>query len=565
MIRAWLLRVLPLALVLSPAIVAGQVVFTTTVEAPDGTALATDVYLPAGAGPWPTLLIRTPYGKGELNGFCSGFAVFAYSCVAQDTRGRFDSEGIDTVFADDGVDGRATLDWIVDQAWNDGNIGTFGASALGITQYVLAPGATLALKAQMVFVATPDLYRDGVFQRGAMRESLIVNWLAGQDASERLEDFKTHRLLDPWWESVRPITAVDSVEVPVLHLGGWYDVFQQGTLDAFASAQHAGGGGALGRQVVRVGPWTHGGFGLQQAGELTYPPNAVYDWGSLALDWFDYWLKGQATGVDSWPSVEVYLMGAVDEPGAPGNDWTALHDWPPAATLLRFYLTADNGLSATRPPSAAVSLVADPDDPVPTLGGPNLFPDLVVDGRPMGAGPYDQRPIEARADVVTFTTDPLTESLHVVGPLNVTVGLTADSLDADLAVRLTDVYPDGRSMLVADGIARARTRCGEDTECLLTPGVTVQLEVDLWSTAMVFNAGHRLRLAISGSNAPRFEVNPNNGDDLNDPGPGIVANLDLAIGGAVPSFIELPLLGELFADGFESGDTSRWTVTVPAG
>jgi len=177
--------------------------------------------------------------------------------------------------------------------------------------------------------------------------------------------------------------------------------------------------------------------------------------------------------------------------------------------------------------------VADPSDPVPTTGGQELSSE---------AGPYDQRPIEGRADVATFTTAPLTSPLTVVGRVSCRLWVRPDTADLDLAVRLTDVYPDGRSMLVTDGIRRARMRCGDDRECFLTPGAPTELVVDLWSTAMVFARGHRMRIDVSGSNAPRFEVNPNDGGDLNLPSQGTIARPMLLVGGGHPSRLELPVL-----------------------
>jgi putative CocE/NonD family hydrolase len=187
-------------------------------------------------------------------------------------------------------------------------------------------------------------------------------------------------------------------------------------------------------------------------------------------------------------------------------------------------------------------LVSDPSDPVPTLGGANLHPSLIVDGREMGDGPQDQRSIEARSDVLTFTTETLVQPVTVMGPVRAKVWLVPDTPDLDLAVRLTDVYPDGRSMLVLDGIQRARMRCGDEAECMLIPGEPVELTVELWSTALVFNAGHRIRISVSGSNSPRFEVNPNDGLDLNLETPGQVAQPRLLFGVDHPSRLELPVL-----------------------
>jgi len=513
--------------------------FTTSVPAPDGTSLATDVYLPIGAGfgPWPVVLQRTPYGKDSntIKDSCLLFNVWGYVCVGQDERGKGASGGRYTGYVDEGADGRATLEWIGSQWWCDGNVGTFGASALGMAQYALAPGSPRVLKCMVPIVGTADFYHDAVYQGGALRYALTHGWLAGHEALDIFEQLKIHRLWDAWWEAFAVLPRVDEVNVPALHVGGWFDIFLQGTLDAFTSFQHRGGPGALGRQKVIIGPWTHYGTFGNTAGQITFPANAIYltQMYSMVRDWFDFWLKGGKPGVARWPNVRVYLMGAAGEPGAPGNVWLELLDWPPPASKVSLYLDIGHGLSSARSSEGELELVTDPSHPVPTTGGQELSSE---------AGPYDQRPIEGRGDVVTFTTAPLTSPMTVVGRVRCRLWVRPDTPDLDLTVRLTDVYPDGRSMLVADGIQRARMRCGDDRQCFLTPGVPTELVVDLWSTALAFAGGHRVRIDVSGSNAPRFEVNPNDGRDLNVPSQGAIARPVLLVGGGHPSRLELPVL-----------------------
>jgi predicted acyl esterase len=517
----------------------GAKTFSARVPAPDGTPLATDIYLPIGAGwgPWPVILQRTPYGKesGTVKDSCLLFNLWGYACVGQDERGRGGSGGHYTGYADEGADGRATVQWIASQWWCDGNIGTFGASALGMAQYALAPGAPRALKCMVPIVATADFYHHAVYQGGALRYALTHGWLEGHDALDVFDRLKSHRLWDDWWEGFAVLPRVGDVEVPSLHVGGWFDIFLQGTLDAYSAFQHQGGANARGRQKVIVGPWTHYGTFQTTAGQLGYPANAgfVTDIFPVVRDWFDFWLKSGSPGVARWPDVQVYLMGAVGEPGAPGNRWLELSDWPPPASLQSLFLDAGHGLSASSAPAAELELVADPRDPVPTTGGQELSSE---------AGPYDQRPIEGRRDVVTFTTQPLSAPLTVVGRVRCRVWIRPDTPDLDVTVRLTDVYPDGRSMLVTDGVLRARMRCGDDRECFLVAGEPTELVVDLWSTAVVFNAGHSIRIDLAGSNAPRFEVNPNDGGDLNLPSSGIVARPVVLVGPEYPSRLELPVL-----------------------
>jgi predicted acyl esterase len=514
---------------------------TVFVFADDGAPLATDVYRPLGSRPRPVILIRTPYGRDGMAEPCWAFVVLGYACVAQDTRGRGDSGGDDAVFRDDADDGRTTVDWIAEQSWCDGNIGMFGGSAFAITQYLPAPGADSALRSISPVVATPDLYHHAFLQGGAIREALAVNWLEGQGSGYFFDEVRNHRIKDAWWDPVEVLEHAGSVHTAGVHVGGWYDIFGQGTLDAYTALQRDGGSGAVGRQHLIMGPWTHGGLFTNIIGALVYPLNAVRNPLDLLLPWYDATLRGDASEIDDWPPVRVYLMGAVGEASAPGNEWIDLDRWPPPARLIPFYLSADGGLATIAPNAGELTLVADPSDPVPTLGGANLHPGLIVVGREMGDGPQDQRQIEVRSDVLTFTSEPLTRPAKVMGRVRAKIWLVPDTPDLDIAVRLTDVYPDDRSMLVLDGIQRARMRCGDDTECLLTPGVPVELTVDLWSTALVFNAGHRIRISVSGSNWPRFEVNPNDGADLNLDTEGAVAQPRLLFGSGYPSRVELPM------------------------
>jgi predicted acyl esterase len=530
-----------LAVALAAAMPASGQVFAT-VFADDGTPLATDIYRPLRSGPHPVILIRTPYGRDGWFEPCLAFALLGYACVAQDTRGRGDSGGDDTVFRDDANDGRATIEWLAEQSWCDGNIGMFGGSAFAITQYLPAPGANSALRSIAPVVATPDLYHHAFLQGGAIREALAVNWLNGQDSGFFFDEILQHRLKDAWWDKLEVLEHVGSIHTAGVHVGGWYDIFGQGTLDAFTELQENGGSGAVGRQHLIMGPWTHGGLFTNLIGDLVYPLNAIRDPITMLLPWYDATLRGDTSEIEDWPAARIYLMGAVGEPGAPGNEWIDLDRWPPPVRPRHFYLSADAGLAMRAVEPGELTLVSDPSDPVPTLGGANLHPSLIVDGREMGDGPQDQRPIETRLDVLTFTTEPLAQPVTVMGPVRAKIWLVPDTPDLDLAVRLTDVYPDGRSVLVLDGIQRARMRCGAEAECMLTPGMPVELTVELWSTALVFNAGHRVRISISGSNWPRFEVNPNDGLDLNLQTPGQVARPLLLFGTDHPSRLELPVL-----------------------
>ncbi len=552
-----------LALLLSLPILVGSVEgqeLSEYVTATDGTLLATDVYLPVGVGPWPVVVTRTPYDirdPGHYGTWCRTLSNHGYACVAQDARGCGRSGGTYTAFRADRSDGRDTILWINQQSWCNGAIASAGGSAMGITGYAMAATAPPGLQCLFAAMATPDMFRHFFILNGALRWELLANFMV--ESPELFQDAIEHRVWsEEGWAEYDYLPSDVSINVQALHFGGWWDLMSQGTLDAFQHYQSHGEPAAAGAQRLIMGPWHHFSLATEwmaqpepedrMTGELRYPDNAFPgDWPfagdtwQLLLDWRATCLRDENTEAASWPAVRVYLMGAVGEENAPGNRWLEFATWPPSSNSTPYHLTQGYGLSRTVPGPGELPLRIDPEDPVPTLGGANRHGEFEVAGRPMGVGPYDQREVEAREDVLSFTGDALRHPLTVVGPIRCRVWIRPDTLDLDLSARLTDVYPDGRSMLVTDGIQRARMRCGDDRECLLEPGVPVEIEVDLWSTAYVFSAGHRIRLDLAGSNWPRFEVNPNHGGDFG-PAPGIVANPNILVGPEYPTALLLPVL-----------------------
>ena len=479
----------------------------------DSVRLATVVYQPSqGNGPWPTILIRTPYSiESTVNDlliymFTDGMG---YVLAVQNTRGRFQSEGIDSLFFSDGWgklrDGYDTVEWIAKQPWSNGKIGTWGASAFGITQYLLAGAAPPHLTCCLVMVAASNLYENAIFYGGEYRKSLVDGWLTYMGNESFIDFFVQHPDYEPTYDRVNLSTRYDSVNVPILHIAGWHDIFLQGQIDAFSGIEKWDGPNAKGKQKLVIGPWVHD-ITSTECGELTFPNSSGLDEiASLTINWFDRWLKNKKTGIEDEPPVKFYLMGDVDKPEGPGNRWIERQDWPPPVDTLSLYLREDNMLSPSPPDffEPPDLFDYDPNNPVPTLGGRNLNID---------AGSYDQRSVESRPDVLVYTTDPLVDSLTVIGRITVTVYASSDRLDTDFTAKLCDVYPDGRSMLVADGIIQARHRNSLSEEEFLTPGGIYKFTIDLWSTAIVFAPGHRIRLSVSSSNYPRFEKNPNTGE-----------------------------------------------------
>jgi len=514
---------------------------TEMVPMRDGVRLATDIHLPEGKGPWPAILTRTPYGKGPRAQELAGVVRQGVAVVIQDLRGRFDSEGESSVFLTDGwgalQDGYDTVEWVAAQPWSNGKVGMAGGSAMGITQYLAAGAAPPHLMCCDVAVATSSLYHYAAYPGGAFGQALVGDWLRQSGFPDAvLQLVREHPSCDAVWRTANLAEVAPHVTVPMCHLGGWYDVFQQGTIDAFTLLQHQGGKGARGNQRLVVGPWGHGG---QPTGELHFPPNAAeHPRDPARAEWFAYWLLGRPSDVMTrTPAVQYYTMGACGEEGAPGNEWRSADDWPVPSTEIPYYLRASGELTRAAPAADGGSrrYLYDPADPVPTRGGCNLT---------IPAGPLDQREIEGRGDTLLFTSEPLAAPLEVTGRLTARLWVSSSAPDTDFTAKLTDVYPDGRSMLVCDGIRRARYRESYAKPRLMEPGKVYQVEVDLWSTSIVLNAGHRIRLAVSSSNAPRFEPNPNTAGG---PGSGEApqaAENTVYMDAERPSCVLLPVVGE---------------------
>lgn len=515
---------------------------TEMVPMRDGARLSTDVFLPDGEGPWPAILSRTPYGRpsarGQQEGDARGFTAAGYARVIQDTRGRFGSEGTATVFLTDGwgelQDGYDTIEWIAKQPWCDGKVGMVGGSALGITQYLAAGATPPALKCCWVSVACSSLYHFAAYPGGAFRKALIETWLKVNGFPQvTYEMVAAHPSYDAMWQTVNLEERPERVQVPMVHSGGWYDCFAQGTLNAFEALQHRGGEGAKGNQVLVFGPWVHG---LRTAGEISFPPQAKENpLKGLERAFFDHYLRGKPTPLEQVAPVNYYVMGDCDDLSAPGNEWRQAEDWPVPAMPVAYYLHRDRALSSDKSieGKASLSYDFDPANPVPTVGGANLV---------LSKGPMDQRKVESRPDVLLFQTQPLGGPMEVTGRVTARLWVSSSAPDTDFTAKLTDVYPDGRSMILCDGILRARYRNSVATPELMEPGKVYEVAIDLWSTSVVINKGHRIRLAISSSNYPRFEVNPNTGEPGIRPDNPKVAHNTVHLDAEHPSHVILPLV-----------------------
>jgi predicted acyl esterase len=509
----------------------------------DGVRLATAIWRPDGGGPWPVALARTPYNKEGIRG--DRFVKEGIVLVAQDVRGRFASEGKAFPFADDGwgehQDGADTVAWLRRQPWCDGRVATFGGSAVGITQILLAGTGAEGIVGQHVTVAPISPYHGCFYQNGVFRKSLVEDWLRLTNwPADVLPRLREHPVEDEYWRRMDLGTRLGRVRWPMVHVGGWFDLFTQGTLDAFTELQERGGPGARGRQHLVMGPWTHGVY-QRKAGELTFPENAVRPPDMPGeFEWLSFWLKGRPALAAERPPIQYYVMGDVEDSQAPGNVWRTADRWPPASQPRRLYFSPSGALTPERPEEATTrGYDYDPGNPVPTVGGQELF---------IPAGPRDQRPVEGRPDVLLFSSEPLPAPLEVTGRVTVRLTAATSARDTDFTAKLCDVYPDGRSMLLTDGIVRARYRRSLSRSEPIRPGQRITYDIDLWSTSILFNRGHRIRVAISSSNAPRFEPNPNTGADASSArGPAsasapVVAHQTITLGGKDASHIVLPTM-----------------------
>jgi len=487
--------------------------FTEMVEMRDGTKLATDIYLPDDyetSGTLGAILLRTPYNRLNYASTATNWANAGWGVVIQSFRGRFGSEGEFMMFKDAASDGYDTVEWIASQNWSMGKVATYGGSALGINQYFLASASPPHLRCQVIYFATPELYYYANYVGGELQKNITEGWLNGVNGSQWLPlVYENENFSGSFWGDISMSygNKYQNVTVPALHVAGWYDCFCEGTLQGFMGYQYLGGSGAKNKQKLVIGPWTHGNRGRYQ-GELVYPSNAEDTiTRPMMLDLLKQYVLEESSDFDSYPNITYYVMGDVDSPSAPGNYWEHSDVWPVTARYTPLYLRGGGYLSFEKPSEneGSSSYYYDPTDPTPTIGGNNLI---------LPKGPYDLSSLDSRDDVLVFTSDVLTEPIKIVGPLVMKLYVSSDCPDTDFNVRLADVYPDGRAMYIAEGIIRMRFRNGFDHWEFMEPGVVYSVNVSLWSTAYVFNTGHRIRIYISSASYPRWLANPNTKDGI---------------------------------------------------
>ena len=543
---------LPMMIIIGSGVYTQQEKLTYFVEMSDGTMLATDVYFASGSfgAPRPVMLIRTPYGKSGWADdlYLPIYIIQDYHVVIQDLRGTHDSEGDNKflLFTQSYLDGVDTLDWMLAQSWCNGKIGSAGVSALCLNEYYYAGMGPNGLKAQQLWFGTPELFDHAIFQ-GSYHKSSVETWI--KDVAPDNWRYQIDTLFDyiPKDEVLYNSTSLSiplgphysNVSVYGIHVGGWYDHFLQGTLDGYIGYDDFGDTQAKGHQKLIMGPWTHGSIYGGQQGELVYPENS--DGFNMILDWDTELFDDALLGIPAdWDGARVayYLMGDVDATSSKYNYWRYAYDWPLDHKDDVWYLTHNGGLSNTSVGiNNNISFLFDPRFPVPNLGGQNQPFDL--------EGPMDQRSIENRSDVLLFETPILIDPVETVGRIYGNLFISSNCTDTDFTVKISDVYPDGRSMLVTDGSLTVRFRDNYTSELLVSgdQNDVYEIWVDCWSTAYYFAPGHKIRVAISSSNYPRFGTNPNTGAPLAyDYLTKYIANNTLLVGPGYESAIILPRL-----------------------
>lgn len=483
----------------------------------DGVELSTQLYVPKNSDElFPCILIRTPGPSKDRKAYAR-LAEMGYVIAVQSLRSHHLPDDHPEPYFSDGwgelQDGYDTIEWLGESEYTNGKIGTFGASANGITQLLLAPTRPKHLKCQFIQVATPTLYQHAAYVGGKLCKHQVENWFA-KVAPKAYENILKNTKYSTYWERIDVGKKAEYVQTPAIHIGGWYDIFSQGTIDSFNAWQNQGDLGARGQQKLVMGPWTHWGSNQPKFGEYTFPDAALeFQEQELIKNWFDYHLKDMKTALSDTPAVLYYTMGPLDDSPSKGNKWKSADSWPPPASSTPHYLNKSHSLTTQTPifSSRKYSFQYDPKNPVPTIGGRNLY---------LESGPFDQSKNELREDVLSFTTSPLEKDTEVTGRILARIYLSSSAKETDLALTLTDVYPDGKSVLISEGIQHVKFDQQE----------IARVEVDLWSTSLVFAKDHKIRLSIASSNYPHFEINPHSAKNV------------IHVGSKYPSQIILPIV-----------------------
>lgn len=515
------------------------------VPMPDGVTLLADRYAPRTGGPWPLILVRSPYGRSGFGlQFGSLFAERGFQVLVQSVRGTFGSGGRFDPFRHDRADGQATLAWLRQQPWYSGQLALMGPSYLGFVQWALARDAGAELKALVPHITASE-FRGQTYAGGAFSLDTALSWahlihvqersplrlIAAQLGAVRklkpifnhlplnevdtlvtgkpvhfLQDWLVHDAPeDPWWNAADFSASVPEVTAPVHLVGGWYDLFLPWMLKDYLALRRAGH-----QPYLTLGPWVHNSLGGMGA--------ALRE----SLAWFKAHLQGDKSQLREAP-VRLFVMGA--------NTWREFPEWPPPGFKpQRWHLHAGRALSPT-PPSASEPdrYRYDPADPTPSVGGALLTKE---------AGVRDNRALEQRPDVLTYTSPALEQDLEVIGPVRAELFVRSSLAHTDFFVRLCDVEPSGKSINLCDGLLRL-----VPGQPAAEPDGTLRVAIDLWPTAHRFLKGHRVRLQVSSGAHPRFARNPGTGEPLGTAKRLVAADQTVFHDPDHPSALFLPIMG----------------------
>lgn len=550
----------------------------------DGVRLAADAYVPAqqGAGPFPVVIERTPYDKGNCgNADAQYFARRGYVAIVQDERGRYHSEGVYYWLRDEGWgehrDGYDTIEWAAAQPWSNGNVGTMGLSFSCLNQYLTAVTRPPHLKAMFCAFSASNAYKDLYYAGGAMHmimptwlltqhemaKPLLVNamerdgylgtpnaWLewygrkhaAGQTfsdsmISQMLSDMLRHPYYDEYWRQFAIDEHWKDIDVPIFHYAAWYDRYPHSQVKHFNGIRTQGMANARASQKLLIGPWTHsaGEITSRIIGDVDFGPEAAIDYNALRLRWFDYHLKGIDNGIMKAAPVRIFVLGA--------NMWRDEREFPLARTVYTDYFfhegksgsidSLNDGVLSTGQPAAEKpdAYQYDPNKPVPSVGG-----DLFIE--PMGA--RDRRLADRLS--LTYTTPPLEKDTEVTGLPKIELYAASTAVDTDWVVTISDVRPDGYSQILRENVLRARYREGDTKPVLMKPGTIYKFGIEMYPISNLFKQGHRIRIAVASSSFPKWYPNGNTGKELDQDSPGIVATNTIYHDAAHPSHVVLPII-----------------------
>ncbi len=505
--------------------------FNVRIPLREGITLSADLTLPE-TRPAPAVVVRTPYGKtGERpSQRAAAFARAGYAVVFADVRGRGDSDGMFQPYRHDGPDGAEVIAWTAAQEWCSGDVATWGASYGGRIQWLTALERPPALRAMVCLVTPSDPFVEtptGLptpmhinwhrFTNGRMpqfrddvdwmevyrhRPLLTMDEAAGFVSPNWREELQ-HRTLDEWQEPVRYQHRIGEIDVPALHISGWYDDEEIGTPANFAAMVAAGRAG----QRLLMGPWGHAVNTTRALGEIDFGPDALIDLDACVVAFLDEHVRGITPQARPAP-VRIFVMGA--------GEWRDAQAWPPAgATSAVFHFSgggrANSRFGDGRLAPAAVTADQPPDEWIHDPGRPVPF--ITSASSAQIGGPDDYLGVESRGDVLVFTSDPLTGPLEIIGPVRVVAHVATSAADTDITAKLVDVHPGDFAQRLCDGMVRLRYREGFDRERPVVPGQVYEVEISLWDTCVRLPAGHRLRVEIASSAFPKYDVNLGTGGD----------------------------------------------------